>query len=119
MAGFWIATATAIACLAAYAVTYTLAVPVPDSLRETAFYFLGMGLPVVAASFIAIISINDLQRRVARYQEMHALLEANRAQVAACLTWNSLEHIVLKTERALLQEVIEWHSLRSFGESPA
>jgi hypothetical protein len=49
---------------------------------------------------------------------MRALLAANRAQVAACLTWNSLEHIVLKTERALLQEVIEWHSLRSFGESP-
>jgi hypothetical protein len=118
MAGFWIATISAIVCLAAYALTYTLEVPVPAALRETAFYLLGMGLPVVAASFISIISINDLQRRVARYQEMRALLAANRAQVAACLTWNSLEHIVLKTERALLQEVIEWHSLRSFGESP-
>lgn len=80
--------------------------------------FLQISLPVVAASLISIISINDLQRRVARYQEMRALLVANRQEVAACLTWNSLEHIVLKTERALLQEVIEWHSLRSFAESP-
>ena len=50
--------------------------------------------------------------------EMRALLMDHRAEVAACLTWNSLEHIVLKTERVLLQEVIEWHSLRSFAESP-
>ena len=34
----------------------------------------------------------------------------------SCQTWNSLEHVVLQTERALLQEVIEWHSIRSFGE---
>ncbi len=89
----------------------------PDWLRQTAFHFLPISLPVLAASAISIISINDLQRRVARYQEMCSLLEANRTQVSSCLTWNSLEHVVLKTERALLQEVIEWHSIRSFSES--
>ena len=40
-------------------------------------------------SFISLISINDLQRRAARYREM----------------------------RALLQEVLEWHSITSFSES--
>ncbi len=119
MAGFWIANVLAIACIASYAVTRTLGVPVAGWVGPTAFVFLQISLPVVAASLISIISINDLERRVARYREMRALLAANRAQVAACLTWNSLEHIVLKTERALLQEVIEWHSLRSFGESPS
>lgn len=119
MAGFWVATVLAMVCIATYAVTRTAGIAVPGWLESTAFVFLQISLPVVAAALISIISINDLQRRVARYQEMHALLTANRAQVAACLTWNSLEHIVLKTERALLQEVIEWHSLRSFGESPA
>ena len=118
MAGFWVATVLAIVCVASYAVTRTLDIGVPGWLHSTAFVFLQISLPVVAASLISIISINDLQRRVARYQEMRALLVANRAEVAACLTWNSLEHIVLKTERALLQEVIEWHSLRSFAESP-
>jgi hypothetical protein len=48
---------------------------------------------------------------------MHAVLEISRAKVASCRTWNSLEHVVLKTERTLLQEVIEWHSIRSFGGS--
>jgi hypothetical protein len=119
MAGFWIATVFAIVCIASYATTKTVHAEVPDWLRATAFVFLPISLPVVAAALISIVSINDLQRRVARYQEMRALLMANRAQVSACLTWNSLEHIVLKTERALLQEVIEWHSLRSFGESPS
>ncbi len=118
MAGFWVATTLAVVCVASYAVTRTLGIAVPEWMEATAFVFLQISLPVVAASLISIISINDLQRRVARYQEMRALLTANRAEVAACLTWNSLEHIVLKTERVLLQEVIEWHSLRSFGESP-
>jgi len=118
MTGFWIATVLAIVCIASYAVTRTLGIAVPGWVESTAFVFLQISLPVVAASLISIISVNELQRRVARYQEMGALLAANRVQVSACLTWNSLEHIVLKTERALLQEVIEWHSLRSFSESP-
>ena len=46
-----------------------------------------------------------------------ATLEASRAQISYCSTWNSLERVVLRTERALLQEVIEWHSLASFSES--
>jgi hypothetical protein len=48
---------------------------------------------------------------------MQAALESSRAQITYCATWNSLERVVLRTERALLQEVIEWHSLASFSES--
>jgi len=54
---------------------------------------------------------------VARYREMREVLRGSRAQVASCRTWNSIENVVLKTERALLQEVIEWHSIRSFSGS--
>jgi hypothetical protein len=72
---------------------------------------------VVAAAFISLISINDLQRRVARYREMKFMLADSRKQVKFSQTWNSLERVVLKTERALLQEVLEWHSITSFSES--
>ena len=72
---------------------------------------------MVAAALISLISINDLQRRVARYREMQEILQDSRRRVAFCQTWNSLERIVLKTERALLQEVLEWHSITSFAES--
>ena len=79
--------------------------------------FPAIALPVAATATISIISINDLQRRVARYRDMQATLAASDAQIVYCSTWNSLERVVLRTERALLQEVIEWHSLASFSES--
>ena len=86
-------------------------------METTIFYFFPISLPVIAASLISLISINDLQRRVARYREMQLMLEDSRKRVIFCQTWNSLERIVLKTERALLQEVLEWHSITSFAES--
>ena len=86
-------------------------------MTSSVFHFLPLTLPVVAAAYISLISINDLQRRVARYREMMFMLADNRKQVRFCETWNSLERVVLKTERALLQEVLEWHSITSFSES--
>jgi hypothetical protein len=115
--GFWIATILALSCTLAYAVCHTAEIVTPGWVTTTVFYFLPIAMPVVAAAFISLISINDLQRRVARYREMRAMLEDSRKQVAFCQTWNSLERIVLKTERALLQEVLEWHSITSFTES--
>jgi hypothetical protein len=115
--GFWIATILALACTLAYAVCHTARIEVPDWMQTTVFYFLPISLPIIAAALISLISINDLQRRVARYREMQIVLEESRKRVTFCQTWNSLEQIVLKTERALLQEVIEWHSLTSFAES--
>lgn len=115
--GFWVATVLALACTAAYALAHTLEWEVPGWSKDTFFYLAPIALPVIAASFISFISINDLQRRVARYREMCAMLEHSRSQVTFCQTWNSLERLVLKTERALLQEVLEWHSITSFSES--
>jgi hypothetical protein len=116
-AGFWAATILAILSTLAYAVCHSFGIEVGDATRDTVFYFLPISLPIVAAAFISLISINDLQRRVARYREMQVVLEESRKRVLYCETWNTLERVVLRTERALLQEVIEWHSLTSFAES--
>ncbi len=115
--GFWIATVIAMASTLAYAVCHTGHIAVSPVIETTVFYFLPISLPVIAASFISLISINDLQRRVARYREMQLMLEDSRKRVAFCQTWNSLERIVLKTESALRQEMLEWHSITSFTES--
>jgi hypothetical protein len=115
--GFWIATILALGCTLAYAVCHSYGFEVPEWTTTTIFYFLPISLPIIAAALISMISINDLQRRVARYREMQIVLEESRKRVAFCQTWNSLERVVLKTERALLQEVVEWHSLTSFAES--
>ena len=115
--GFWIATSLALACTLAYAVAQTMNLEVAAQVRTTVFYFLPISLTVVAAAFISLISINDLQRRVARFREMQMMLEESRKKVSYCQTWNSLERVVLKTEHALMQEVLEWHSITSFSES--
>ncbi len=115
--GFWTATLLAIASTLAYAICHTFELPVAEWVETTVFYFLPISLPVVAAAFISLISINDLQRRVARYREMQMILDESSKKVAFCQTWNSLERVVLKTEHALMQEVLEWHSITSFSES--
>ncbi len=114
---FWAATIIAMVCVALYAMTLSMHLHAPAWLQGTMFDFLPIALPVAAAATISIISINDLQRRVARYRDMQATLAASEAQIAYCNTWASLERVVLRTERSLLQEVIEWHSLASFSES--
>ena len=115
--GFWIATLLAVAFTLFYGLHETLHFAVPKPLVSLGFHFLPIALPVIAASLISLISINDLQRRVARYREMQVILHDSRQQLTFSQTWNSLERIVLHTERALLQEVLEWHSLTSFTES--
>ncbi len=115
--GFWAATILALACTACYATAATFHAEVPAWMHTTVFYFLPITLPVVAAALISFISINDLQRRGARYREMQLMLERSRTQITHCQTWNSLERIVLRTERSLLNEVLEWHSITSFSES--
>ncbi len=115
---FSISTVLAILFTAWYAFHDTFAHQPAGFLEESiAFYFLPIVLPVVAAAFISLVSIYDLHRRVARYREMCHLLEAVHKQIIVTQTWHSLEHLVRRTERALLQEVLEWHTLMSHLES--
>lgn len=112
--GFASATVLAILCLAAYALHGALGLPAaPPLVESVVFEFLPIALPVVAAAFIGLVSINDLHRRVARYREMCVLLEAARRQAGVTHSWRSLEHLVRHAERALLREVLEWHTLMS------
>lgn len=114
---FWSATITAMVCVTCYAVALSLHLHAPAWLQGTVFDFLPIASSVVATAVISIVSINDLHRHVARYRDMQATLAASEAQIGYCNSWSSLERVVLRTEPALLQEVIEWHSMVSFSES--
>jgi hypothetical protein len=117
-AGFTVSSLLAIVFTAFYAAHSTLAQPVaPPWMESWIFGFGPIVLPVLAAAFISLISINDLHRRVARYKEMRIRLETARKEAAFVQTWGALERVVAKAERALLQEVFEWHSITSFTES--
>lgn len=117
-AGFYLASILAICFTAAYA-THSLfpEIVAPEWVPNVVYSFGPIVLPVLAAGFISLISINDLHRRVARYREMHVRLEAARKEAVFVQTWGALERVVAKAERALLQEVFEWHSITSFTES--
>jgi len=116
--GFTLSSILAIVFTASYAVHSTLGHPVAPPWVETWIFGFGpIVLPVLAAACISLVSINDLHRRVARYKEMRVRLEAARKEAAYVQTWGALERVVAKAERALLQEVFEWHSITSFTES--
>jgi N-methylhydantoinase B/oxoprolinase/acetone carboxylase alpha subunit len=89
----------------------------PDWVYSWVYEFGLMVLPVFSAGFIALFAIHDLHRRVARCQEMRVRLETARKEAGLVQTWGALERVVMKAERALLQEVFEWHSITSFAVS--
>lgn len=116
--GFLACAIGAIVFTTGYALRETVGWPqLPDALAAAFFHFAPIMLPVFAAAFISLISINDLHRRVARYREMCIRLEAVRPEIVHSQTWAGLERAIAKAERVLLQEVFEWHSITSFTES--
>jgi hypothetical protein len=116
--GFTVSSVCAIAFTALYAIHAASGWPeLPHVIEEVLYYFSPIMLPVFAAAFISLVSINDLHRRVARYREMCIRLETVRREIAHSQTWAGLERAIAKAERVLLQEVFEWHSITSFTES--
>ncbi|MDX2185366.1 MAG: hypothetical protein SFV32_00395 [Opitutaceae bacterium] len=115
--GFAISSFGALGCTLLYSLNATFHWESPAWMEDIVYHFLPIVLPVVAAAFISLISVNDLHRRVARYREMRLRLEAGRRELAHCPSWPSFERAVAKVERFLLHEVFEWHSITSFTES--
>ena len=116
-AGFFVSSTLAICFTAAYAQHSLMpGLAAPAWVRTWVYGFGPVVLPVLAAAFIALIAIHDLYRRVALYHEMRVRLETARREVVFVQTWGSLERVVAKAERALLQEIFEWHSITSFSE---
>jgi hypothetical protein len=74
-------------------------------------------LPLLAVVFLALIHVLDLHRRLARCRELQVRLEAARREAKFVQTWGALERVVIKAERALLQEVFEWHSITTFTKA--
>ena len=116
--GFFLSSTLAICFTAAYAQHSMMPDVVAPGWVMTWIYAFGpVVLPVLAAAFISLISIHDLYHRVARYQEMRVRLETARKEATYVQTWGALERVVAKAERALLQEVFEWHWITSFAET--
>ena len=84
--------------------------PLTGQIRASSF---GRG-PCLASSKI-MLSMKSIKKWFRSGPPL--MLEDSRKRVMYFQTWNSLERIVLKTERALRKEMLEWHSITSFTES--
>lgn len=115
--GFWWATWAAIFCTLGYSVAATLHLEVAHEVERIFFLLLPICLPVVAAGCMSFVSINDLQRRVARYRDMQALLERCRRQMVVSHSWHAVTKVVAATEEGLLQELLEWHAISRYAET--
>jgi hypothetical protein len=115
---FWTATAVALVLTIANALHATLHLdPVTSFEKALGFTFLPIVLPAIAAATISVVSINDWQRRVARYREMIDMLNTTRARVEEAYTWRSLEAEIHKIEGLLFQEVLEWHTITYYSDA--
>lgn len=116
--GFFACSLLAVCFTAAYA-SHSLVpgLAAPGWVQTWIYSFGPVILPFLAAAFMSIIHVNDLHRRVARYHELQVRLQAARQEAGFVQTWGALERVVVKAERALLQEVFEWHSITSFSET--
>ena len=76
---------------------------------------LSLLLPLLNAALLAYVVAHDLARRVSRYREMTLLLRHLERRLAHTRSWGGLERLVTVTEEALIQEVMEWHSVSRYS----
>jgi len=78
---------------------------------HTISHFLPLVLPCLAGCALALISVFDLNRQLARSREMEAFLATAREQTAACQNVYALQRAIARTERYLTREIGEWFTL--------
>jgi hypothetical protein len=74
------------------------------------FEFLPLALPMLAAGASSWAALLDLDRRVDHFELMIHFLTLQRERLRHATSEGILQRIVHRTERAMLQEVSEWHA---------
>jgi len=106
---FWICSAAAV-CRAIFAGVVGTVGLGPD-LTHTLNHFLPLVLPCIAGCALALISVFDLNRQLARSREMETFLLGAREQAAASQSVPALQRVVERAERFLSREISEWYTL--------
>jgi hypothetical protein len=107
--GFWIFSAIGIARTILSALfTGTQS----DMLRSPAFHsFLPIALPLAAGCLLALISIFDLHRQIARSKAMQDRLTGIRSQIEKAASLSSMRRAVENAENSFAAELLEWFTL--------
>lgn len=106
---FWICSAAAVVRAIFIGVFGTVGLG-PD-LTHTLNHFLPLVLPCIAGCALALISVFDLNRQLARSREMENFLITAREQAATSQNVRALQRVVERVERFLSREISEWYTL--------
>jgi hypothetical protein len=72
----------------------------------------------IATVAVALLFVNDSQRRRDRYRDLHRMLQQWDKQLELAQTWPIALRIISLVEKALLAELIEWRSLIRHRQVP-
>ena len=61
------------------------------------------------------IAIEDVYRRAGRFRDLQEKMRMTLIDLSLCGTWEGLRHSVMRTERILFNEVLEWHSIARYS----
>ena len=98
------------------AVGYWVLHPDPSiatSTEKLLFLFIPVVFPMIAAAAASWVAVLDLERRIDRYQEVARILSEYEARIRNAISDEALRRLVKRTERLLLQEVMEWQSTQA------
>jgi hypothetical protein len=79
------------------------------------FNFIPATAPALASWFLAFQAIQSVGRRRARFREMERLMHQALLDLTHCQSEDEVYHLVKRSEKLLLNEVLEWYSFVKYG----
>lgn len=106
---FWICSGLAVARAIVTGVFGTAGLD--PGIIHTLNHFLPLVLPCVAGCALALISVFDLNRQIARSHEMEGFLRSAREETSAVGSVRALQRTIERVEQFLSREISEWYTL--------
>jgi hypothetical protein len=74
------------------------------------FVFVPIVTPILASWVLAWQAIESVSRKKIRFAEMKRLMQQALIDLVHSHSWEAVHHVVKRTEKVLLNEVLEWYS---------
>jgi hypothetical protein len=79
------------------------------------FNFIPAIAPALASWILSFQAIQSIGRRRARFREMERLMRQALIDLVHCQTEDEVHHLIKRSEKLLLNEVLEWYSFVKYG----
>ena len=76
-----------------------------------------LACPALASYMRTCMAIEDVDRRIGQYRDLQAKMRLALVDLSFCGSWESLVRTVERTEKILLNELLEWYSVSRYAQS--